>query len=106
GSQSHEFMVISDAGEDYVVRGKDYAANLEKAVSVPKPPSAPDPEGDLAPEEFHTPGKKTIAEVAEFDGLPDTSHIKSLVMVCDSEPVMVLLRGDHSLSEAKLSSAS
>jgi prolyl-tRNA synthetase len=104
GSQSHEFMVVSDAGEDFVVRGKDYAANLEKAVSVPKPPAAPDPEGDLAPEEFHTPGKKTIAEVAEFDGAPDTSHIKSLVMVCDGNPALALLRGDHSLSESKLSS--
>src|SRR5713101_265920 len=49
GSQSHEFMVASDAGEDFVVRGKDYAANLEKAVSVPKPAAAPDPEGKLAP---------------------------------------------------------
>src|SRR5712691_1334974 len=35
GSQSHEFMVVSNAGEDFVVRGKDYAANLEKASSVP-----------------------------------------------------------------------
>src|SRR5436189_5217037 len=65
GSQSHEFMVVSDAGEDFVVRGKDYAANLEKASSVPKPAAAPDPEGDLSPEEFHTPDRKTIAEVAE-----------------------------------------
>jgi prolyl-tRNA synthetase len=105
GSQSHEFMVVSEAGEDYVVTGKGYAANLEKAVSVPKPPSAPDPEGDLAPEEFHTPGQKTIAGVSAFDGLPETSHIKSLVMVCGGKPVLVLLRGDHNLSEAKLSGA-
>jgi prolyl-tRNA synthetase len=102
GSQSHEFMVVSDAGEDFVVSGKGYAANLEKAVSIPKPPSVPDPEGDLEPEEFHTPGKKSIAEVSEFDGMPDTSHIKSLVMVCDGKPVLALLRGDHSLSETKL----
>src|SRR5437763_10976349 len=59
GSQSHEFMVVSEAGEDFVVRGNNYAANLEKAVSVPTPPLAADPEGDLAPEEFHTPGRKT-----------------------------------------------
>src|SRR5690242_18947281 len=64
GSQSHEFMVVSDAGEDLVVRGANYAANLEKAVSVPWPPAAPDPQGDLEPEEFHTPNVKTIAEVA------------------------------------------
>ena len=104
GSHSHEFMVVSDAGEDFVVRGAGYAANLEKAVSVPKPPAAPDPDGDLAPEEFHTPHVKTIAEVAEFTGLPETSQMKSLVMVVNGSPVLALLRGDHQLSEAKLAS--
>jgi len=103
GSQSHEFMVVSDAGEDFVVRGKNYAANLEKAVSIAQPPAAPDPDGDLSPEEFHTPGRKTIVEVAEFTGLPETSQMKSLVMVADGKTVLALLRGDHSLSETKLS---
>ncbi|HEX8985355.1 MAG TPA: proline--tRNA ligase [Bryobacteraceae bacterium] len=103
GSQSHEFMVKSEAGEDWVVTCSQcgYAANLEKAVSVPAPPRAPDPEGQLAPEEFHTPGRKTIADVAEFTGLPETSQTKSLVMVADGKPVLVLLRGDHQLSETK-----
>src|ERR1700691_1411392 len=72
GSKSHEFMVVSDAGEDFVVKGPNYAANLEKAVSVAKPPAAADPEGDFEPEEFHTPGRKTIGEVAGFTGLPAT----------------------------------
>jgi prolyl-tRNA synthetase len=106
GSQSHEFMVVSDAGEDFVVRGGSYAANLEKAISVPKPPTASDPEGDLEPEAFHTPNVKTIAEVAHFTGLPETSQMKSLVMVASesgkAKPVLALLRGDHQLSEAKL----
>jgi prolyl-tRNA synthetase len=107
GSQSHEFMVKSPAGEDWVVECPKcgYAANLEKAVSRPVPPQAPDPEGDLAPEEFHTPGRKTIAEVAEFTGLPETSQIKSLVMVANDKPVLVLLRGDHQLSETKFAGA-
>ena len=64
-------------------------------------PGHADPEGDLAPEEFHTPGRKTIAEVAEFTGLPETSQMKSLVMVADGKPVLALLRGDHQLSETK-----
>ncbi|MCC6861058.1 MAG: proline--tRNA ligase, partial [Bryobacterales bacterium] len=104
GSQSHEFMVVSDAGEDFVARcaACGYSANLEKAVSVASPPLAPDPEGDLSPEEFHTPNRKSIAEVAEFTGLPETSQIKSLVMSAGSEPLLVLLRGDHQLSETKL----
>src|SRR5438309_2218988 len=80
GSQSHEFMAPSTAGEDFVaICAKcGYHANLEKAVSVPLPPAAPDPEGDLAPEKFHTPGQKTIAELAKFTGLPETSQMKSL----------------------------
>lgn len=104
GSQSHEFMVLSDAGEDFVAVCKEtgYAANLEKAVSLAQAPAQPDVEGDLTLEEFHTPGKKTIAEVAAFTGLPETSQMKSLVMVVDEKPVLVLLRGDHSLSETKL----
>jgi prolyl-tRNA synthetase len=103
GSQSHEFMVASDAGEDFVAvcAGCGYAANLQKAAAAPQPPALADPEGDRAPEEFHTPGRKTIREVAEFTGLPESSQMKSLVLVADGKPVLVLLRGDHQLSEAK-----
>src|SRR5450631_2433464 len=73
GSQSHEFMVPSSAGEDFVAicNGCGYSANLEKAAAVPSQPGAADPDGDLTPEEFHTPGRKTIAEVADFTGLPE-----------------------------------
>ena len=108
GSQSHEFMVESDAGEDFIAICKDcgYSANLEKAVSVPVPPGSNDPEGDLAPEEFHTPGRKTIADISAFTGLPETSQMKSLVLVADGKPVLVLLRGDHQLSETKFGAIS
>src|SRR5713226_9468296 len=83
GSQSHEFMVASDAGEDYVVRCSacDYAANLEKAAAQPSAPLAADPEGDHSPEPFHTPGQKTIEDLSKFTGLPGTSQIKSLVLM-------------------------
>ena len=103
GSQSQEFMVASDAGEDFVARckGCGYAANLEKAVSVPVAPGVADPEGDLEPEEFATPGQKTIAEIAAFTGLPESSQMKSLVLNADGKPVLALLRGDHQLSETK-----
>jgi prolyl-tRNA synthetase len=85
--------------------GCGYAANLEKAESNAAPPAAPDPAGEVSPEPFHTPGRKTIAEVAEFTGLPETSQIKSLVMVADGAPVLVLVRGDHTLSETKFAAA-
>jgi len=103
GSQSLEFMVASDAGEDLIAvcKGCGYAANLEMAVSQPALSAAADPEEDLAPEPFHTPGRKTIAEVADFTGLPETAQMKSLVLVADGRPVLVLLRGDHQLAEAK-----
>ena len=106
GKESTEFMVPSCAGEDFVVTCSacGYAANLEKAISKAKPPAVEDPEGDLAPEEFHTPGYKTIAEVSAFTKLPETSQMKSLVMVADGKPVLILLRGDHQMSETKLDS--
>ncbi len=107
GSQSSEFMVRTDAGEDFIVHcpSTGYAANLEKAVSRPQAPLAADVSEDLAPEEFHTPGVKTIDEVAAFTKLPATSQIKSLVMMADGKLVMALLRGDHQLSEPKFSAA-
>ena len=61
----------------------------------------PIPTGDLTPEEFHTPGRKTIAEVSQFTDLPETSQMKSLVLVAGGKPVLVMLRGDHQLSETK-----
>jgi prolyl-tRNA synthetase len=112
GSQSQEFMVRTSAGEDNVVicRQTGYAANLEKASSRAIPPGQPDPEGDLSPEEVHTPGAKTIDEVADFLQVPATSLIKTLVLVATDvngkdRPLIALLRGDHQLSETKFQSA-
>ncbi|MCY4187183.1 MAG: proline--tRNA ligase [Bryobacterales bacterium] len=104
GSESCEFMVPSPAGEDWLIEcpASGYRANLEKAVTLPRPPERPDPAGDSLPEEFATPGRKTIEEVCAFDGQPATSHIKALLMVAAGRPLMVLLRGDHQLSETKL----
>ena len=106
GSQSHEFMVPSDAGEDFVVKCGNckYSANLEKAVSRASEPKQSDMEGDHTPEPFHTPGRKTIDEISQFTGLPGTSQIKSLVMAVDGRPLLILMRGDHQLSETKLQS--
>ncbi len=115
GSQSQEFTIASAAGEDLVVRCRNcgYAANLEKATSAATAPLAADPEGELAPEEFHTPGFKTIAELSGFTGLPESSQMKSLVMVATTGagekpvliPVLIMVRGDHQLSETKLAAA-
>lgn len=111
GSASQEFMVATEAGEDYVVvcRETNYAANLEKAVSRPAPPALPDNDADLSPTEVHTPGQKTIDEVAAFLKLPATSSIKTLVLIAGfgdkHSPVVALLRGNHQLSETKFLAA-
>ncbi|MFN0105413.1 MAG: proline--tRNA ligase [Bryobacteraceae bacterium] len=107
GSQSQEFMVASNAGEDLVVVCKNtgYAANLEKAVSRPTLPPIADPDSDLPPELLHTPGMKTIADIAQFTGLPETSQMKSLVLVGDGNPYLAMLRGDHQMSETKFQAA-
>ena len=82
-----------------------YAADLETATGRATPPVIPDPEGDHSPEPFHTPGQKTIADLAAFTGLPETSQMKSLVLVADGSPVLALVRGDHSLNEWKFARA-
>ena len=107
GSQSHEFMVESNAGEDLVVvcESAGYGANLEKAVSRAVAPAAADDETALDPEEFSTPNQKTIAELVAFTGVAATGLIKSVVYVGDEKPYLCLLRGDHQLSETKFSSA-
>jgi prolyl-tRNA synthetase len=99
---SGAIAVESLSGDDVLVRGHLYAELLRRAVSVAQPPAAPEIAGDLSPEEFHTPGVKTIAQIAAFTCLPPTSQIKSVVMMANGAPVLVLLRGDHQLSEAKL----
>jgi prolyl-tRNA synthetase len=100
------FVAESETGGEVLVSGGgNYAALLGRAVGVAQPPRVSDPEGDLAPEEFHTPSVKTIAQIAALTGLPATSQIKSLVMVVEGKPLLVLLRGDHQLSAAKLPSA-
>ncbi|MGI9591830.1 MAG: proline--tRNA ligase [Myxococcota bacterium] len=103
GSESIEFMVESAAGEDRVATCPrcGYAANLEKASS--ELPAAEDGSGLPAPEKFPTPGVRTIEALADFEGgAAAERQIKTLVYVVDGTTVLLLLRGDHALSEQKL----
>ena len=101
GSQSHEFMVRSEAGEDLVVSCEcGYAANLERAISSLAPVTDRH-EFSGPPQEVYTPGQKTIAEVSAFLQESPTHQIKSLLYIVADQPVLVLLRGDHALNEAK-----
>jgi len=103
GSQSVEFMVRSDAGEDWVAACAScgYAANLEMATS--KVAEVVDDAGPDAPEKFPTPGVRTIDDLANFDAhAPAERQIKTLVYSVDDKTVLLLLRGDHPLVEQKL----
>jgi prolyl-tRNA synthetase len=104
GSESQEFMVRTEAGEDFVVSCEcGYAANLERAES--KIAKITDTPAAGAPQEVHTPGQKTIAEIADFLKVSPTHQIKSLVYVVNGRPHLFLLRGDHQLNESKVMAA-
>jgi len=108
GSFSHEFQVLADSGEDALVScdSCDYAANVQKAeVLVPRPSARnlKEPPPPLA--KVATPGKKSVAEVADFLALPPDRFIKTLVYRVDHKRlVAVLVRGDHEINELKLKS--
>jgi prolyl-tRNA synthetase len=114
GKESHEFMVRTPAGEDQIVScdGCDYAANMEKATSKLEPWGDLAPEGDGKPLPVHTPGQKTIEDVAKFLGVSPKNKIKTLAYMAEEKdragktsklrPIVVLMRGDHQLNEAKL----
>jgi prolyl-tRNA synthetase len=104
GSQSQEFMVRMEAGEDFVVAcACGYSANLERATSRLAPIA--DEPGPPEPQPVHTPGQKTIADIEAFLGVPGARQIKSLVYVVGDRLAMFLVRGDHQLNEAKVMAA-
>ena len=117
GKESHEFMVRTPAGEDLIVSCEqcNYAANMEKAVSKLAGVEDLTLEGGGEPLEVHTPGMKTIEDVARFLGVSPKNKIKTLAYMAEEKEaktgklklhaVVVLMRGDHQLNEAKFASA-
>lgn len=104
GSDSIEFMVRSDAGEDWIVTCDtcDYRANLERASS--QLAKVEDPDATDEATRFATPDIRTIAALeAAFPAIaaPDR-QIKTLVYILDGVFTLVLMRGDHALQEQKL----
>jgi prolyl-tRNA synthetase len=132
GDVSHEFMVLSDSGEDIVaVCGScGYAASLEKAEVLEKVPGSflPSseaskkegtvPERGLSPEngkwkmesgedknklqKIHTPGVSSVEKVSQFLKVKPSQLIKTLIYLADGKPIAALVRGDHEINEAKL----
>lgn len=108
GTLSHEFQVLADSGEDALVscNSCDYAANAQKAeVKAQRPLGRDLKEVSPSLKKVATPGKKSVAEVADFLALPPERFIKTLVYKVDHGGlVAVLVRGDHEINESKLRS--
>ena len=102
GSQSEEFMVLSDAGEDTlaICDKCGYSANTEVAEGII-------PDGEVTPkytkkEKVHTPGIRTVEEVSRFLGVTPEHLVKSLLFVVDGKMIAILIRGDYEVNEAKI----
>jgi prolyl-tRNA synthetase len=103
GNASHEFMVLADSGESEIAHCEHcgYAANVEKAVCVDIASQAL-PADMEALIKVHTPGVRTVEELAASQGIPADRQMKTLIYLADGAMVAVVLRGDRELNEIKL----
>ena len=104
GNHTHEFMALSDIGEDTIVYSNksDYAANIEKAEVIYHPSVKPIEQLELY--KIETPNVKTAQELADFLNKPLDEIVKTMIFKVDGEFIMVLVRGHHELNEIKLKS--
>ncbi len=115
GDASHEFMVLTDAGEDLVALSEDgaYAANIERAGrAVPPLPADPAPSAMQPLEVVHTPSCPGIEDVCKFLSIEPRQMIKTLVYQTQTPDgagderrgafVIACVRGDHDVNENKL----
>lgn len=102
GKDTHEFMVLSEIGEDTIAYSdaSDYAANIEMAPVVTTYEKGDEPVRPL--EKVHTPTQKTIEEVSAFLQVTPEKCIKSLLFKVDDRYVLVLVRGDHEANDVKV----
>ena len=112
GNASHEFTALSEVGESDIAYCENcsMAANVEKAACRDAEPS-PESEAMLELQEVHTPGTKTIEEVAAFLNIDKTKTIKALLFEKYDEDgkadgyVAAFIRGDRDLNMIKLVNA-
>ncbi len=106
GSASHEFQVLADSGEDAIAwcPQSDYAANVELAEAVAPAPSRPAPPSRWP--RCRRRGMATCEEVAALLGLPLSRTVKCIMLTAEEGDLpqvhMLLIRGDHSLNEIKV----
>jgi len=104
GKESHEFMVITEGGEDEIIYCDkcQYAANAEKAESKKGKIETAKP---LPREEVATPGASTIEQVAKFLKIPKSHTLKAVFYIAEGRLVFVVIRGDIEVNEVKLKNA-
>ncbi|MBF7017273.1 proline--tRNA ligase [Staphylococcus durrellii] len=104
GNHTHEFMALSEIGEDTIVysENSDYAANIEKAEVVYEPNENHQPIEALA--KIETPNVHTAQELADFLNRPLDEITKSMIFKVDGEFIMILVRGHHEINDVKLKS--
>jgi len=104
GKESHEFMVITEGGEDEIIYCDNcrYAANVDKAESTKSKVETGEP---LPREEVATPGASTIEQVANFLKVPKSHTLKAVFYIADGKLVFVVIRGDIEVNEVKLKNA-
>ncbi|KRN74768.1 hypothetical protein IV73_GL001176 [Weissella kandleri] len=102
GSDSKEFSAPASAGEDIIAYSdqSDYAANLEMAKDLYTPDKSHAPMGEL--EKIATPEVKTIDELAQYLKREPQQLVKTILMMADNQPVMLLVRGDYEVNEVKV----
>ena len=103
GSSSHEFHVLADSGEDAIAFSdeSDYAANVEKAETLPSEDPRPAASAEMST--VDTPDKHSIEEVSQFLSIEQSQCLKTLLVEGSEEGsiVALILRGDHELNEIK-----
>jgi len=104
GNFSHEFMVLSNSGEDDIVSCQDckYASNLEKAEVTLRESDSKNIEKEEDLQIVDTPETRTIDEVTKFLSIGPEKLVKTLIYQTEHGPIAALVRGDHDLNETKL----
>ena len=102
GNHTHEFMALSEIGEDTIVYSNesDYAANIEKAEVIYYPSEKHTETAELS--KIETPNVKTAQELADFLNRPLDEIVKTMIFKVDGEFIMILIRGHHELNDVKL----
>jgi prolyl-tRNA synthetase len=106
GNESHEFIVLAESGESEIVycENCNYAANVEKAVCIAETSITHRASFEQL-RKVHTPGKKSIQEVADYLELPKEALVKTMLYYADNEMIAAVVRGDRQLNEIKLKNA-